>query len=103
MLPKAVRDLSQELQRLPGIGPKTAQRLSIYLLRQPRGVVSKFADTLKNLHANVRICSQCFNLAEKNTCDVCLSDMRTSRILCVVEDPLDIEAIERTNTYEGRY
>ncbi|MEX1997628.1 MAG: recombination mediator RecR [Candidatus Andersenbacteria bacterium] len=103
MLPKAVRDLTQELTRLPGIGPKTAQRLSIYLLRQPRAVVARFADTLKNLHANVRICSQCYNLAEDTICIVCQDQMRSPKLLCVVEDALDVEAIERTNSYEGRY
>lgn len=103
MLPKAVRELTQELTRLPGIGPKTAQRLSVYLLRQSPAVVKRFADTLKNLHANVRICSQCFNLAEQELCTVCRDEMRTTKVLCVVEDPLDIEAIERTNSYQGRY
>ncbi len=103
MLPKAVRDLTQELTRLPGIGPKTAQRLSIHLLRQPRTIVARFADTLKNLHANVRICSTCYNLAEDTVCSICQDQMRNPKILCVVEDALDIEAIERTNSYEGRY
>ena len=103
MLPKAVRDLTQELTRLPGIGPKTAQRLSIHLLRQPRAVVARFADTLKNLHANVRICGTCYNLAEDTLCTVCKDPMRNKRILCVVEDALDIEAIERTNSFQGRY
>lgn len=103
MLPRAVRDLTQELTRLPGIGPKTAQRLSIHLLRQPRALVARFADTLKNLHANVRICSTCYNLAEDTTCSICQDEMRNRKLLCVVEDALDIEAIERTNSYEGRY
>lgn len=103
MLPKAVRDLTQELTRLPGIGPKTAQRLSIHLLRQPRAMVSRFADTLKNLHANVRMCEVCYNLAEDTRCTICQDEMRNQKLLCVVEDALDIEAIERTNAYEGRY
>ena len=103
MLPRAVRDLTQELSRLPGVGPKTAQRLAIHLLRQPRSVVSQLADTLKNLHANVRICTTCFNLAEDATCYICANAMRSSALLCVVEDPLDVEAIERTGSYTGRY
>lgn len=103
MLPKAVRDLTNELTRLPGVGPKTAQRLSIHLLRQPASVVKHFAETLKNLHANVRICRQCFNLAEQELCSICRDEMRSGRLLCVVEDPLDIEAIERTHSYTGRY
>lgn len=103
MLPRAVRDLTSELTRLPGIGPKTAQRLSIFILRQPRSAIARLADTLKNLHANVRTCSTCFNLAEAEQCDICRDQMRTSKVLCVVEDPLDAEAIERTSSFSGRY
>lgn len=102
-LPKAVRNLTQELTRLPGIGPKTAQRLAIHLLRQPSVVVGRLADVLKNLHLNVRICRQCFNLSEKDVCVVCSDPTRDSQRLCVVEDPLDVEAIEKTNVYHGRY
>lgn len=103
MLPKAVRDLTEELLRLPGIGPKTAQRLAIFLLRQPRLVVSQFADRLKNLHVNVRICQRCFNLAEAELCFICQDSTRDSTLLCVVEDPLDVEALERTDSYHGVY
>lgn len=102
-LPKAVRDLTQELTRLPGIGPKTAQRLAIHLLRQPSVAVGRLASILKSLHLNVRICRQCFNLAEKELCRICSDPMRDTHQLCVVEDPLDVEAIERTNAYHGLY
>ena len=103
VLPRAVRDLTRELTRLPGIGPKTAQRLSIYLLRQPSVSVGKFADVLQNLHANVHTCSSCFNLADTEVCSICKNEMRNSKLLCVVKDPLDIEAIERTGAFDGRY
>lgn len=103
VLPKAVRDLSQELMRLPGIGPKSSRRLAIYLLRQPRSVVGRLGDTLKNLHANVRICQNCYNLSEQETCLICRDDTRRQDIICVVENPLDIEAIERTDSYHGLY
>lgn len=103
MLPRAVRELAEELTRLPGIGPKTAKRLAIYLLRQPRSVVGRMGDRLKNLHANVRICRQCYNLAEQETCQVCRDETRNSSLLCVVESPLDVEAIERTDSYSGLY
>lgn len=103
MLPRAVRDLTQELNRLPGIGPKTAQRLAIHLLRQPSVVVSRLASVLKNLHLNVRICKQCFNLSEKDLCTICSDPMRDVTRLCIVEDPLDVEAIEKTNVYHGLY
>ncbi|MDP3997636.1 MAG: recombination mediator RecR [bacterium] len=103
MLPRAVRDLTQELTKLPGIGPKTAERLALHLLRQPAGLVAKLADTVKELHANVHICSVCFNLAEHDVCEICRSEMRNKRLLCVVEDALDVEAIERTGAYDGLY
>jgi recombination protein RecR len=103
ILPRAVRELSQELTRLPGIGPKTARRLSIHLLRQPRSVVGRLGDTLKNLHANVRICKQCYNLAERDVCEICRDESRDSTLVCVVENPLDVEAIERTGQYRGLF
>lgn len=103
ILPRAVRDLTQELTRLPGVGPKTAQRLAIHLLRQPVSVVGRFASVLKNLHANVRTCRECFNLSEKDVCLVCSDPTRTAGLVCVVEDPLDVEAIEKTNVYHGVY
>lgn len=102
-LPKAVRDLAQELNRLPGIGPKTARRLSIHLLRQPSVVVKRLSVILTNLHESVHICQQCFNLSEKELCHVCRDQTRDQKQLCVVEDPLDIEAIEKTNVYHGLY
>jgi recombination protein RecR len=102
-LPKAVRDLTQELTRLPGIGPKTAQRMAIYLLRQPHTVVGRLAQTLKDLHANVRICQRCFNLAESEICSICREPTRNQRVVCVVEDALDIDALERTNSFDGLY
>ncbi|MFH1354265.1 MAG: recombination mediator RecR [bacterium] len=103
VLPRAVRELAEELTRLPGIGPKTAKRLSIHLLRQPRSVVSRMGDKLKNLHANVRICQRCYNLAEREVCEVCRDETRVASLVCVVESPLDVEAIERTDSYHGLY
>lgn len=102
-LPRAVRDLTQELTRLPGIGPKTAQRLSLYLLRQPHTLVNRLAQTLKDLHANVRLCQCCFNLAEKDICPICADPTRNNKLLCIVEDSLDVEAIERSGSYDGLY
>ncbi len=103
ILPKAVRDLTQELTRLPGIGPKTAQRLAVHLLRQQPAVVKQFADTLINLHDGVSICSRCFNLSESELCLVCRDESRNEKQICVVEDALDVEAIEKTETYSGLY
>ena len=101
ILPKAVRDLSAELNRLPGIGPKTARRLAIHLLRQPRSVVARLGDTLKNLHANVKVCQRCYNLSEQEVCAICRDGSRDQSQLCIVENPLDVEAIWRTETYQG--
>jgi len=103
ILPRAVRDLTQELMSLPGIGPKVAQRLSIYLLRQPRSAVGRMAEVLKNLHANVRTCSRCYNLAEHEVCVVCKDEMRSQKTVCAVASPLDVDAIERTGSYDGLY
>ncbi len=103
VLPKAVRELSIELTRLPGIGPKTAQRLALHLLRQQRGITARLAETIATLHDRVQTCSVCFSLADEATCAICKDTTRTQNILCVVEDPLDVEAIERTGTYRGLY
>ena len=103
VLPKAVRELSQELTRLPGIGPKTAQRLALHLLRQQRGITARLAETIATLHDRVQTCSICFSLADDTTCAICKDTTRTQSALCVVEDPLDVEAIERTGSYHGLY
>lgn len=103
MLPKAVRDLTQELTKLPGVGPRTAERLSLHLLRQPHLVVQQLATRLMELHANVHTCRICFNLAESDICSVCSNDSRNKALLCVVEDALDVEAIEKTGAYNGLY
>jgi len=103
MLPKAVRTVTEELARLPGIGPRTAERLTLHLLRQPSIAVARLADTLSELHENVQTCETCFNLAESPTCAVCTSEMRDRSLLCVVEDALDVEAIEKTGSYNGLY
>jgi len=103
VLPKAVRELTQELTRLPGVGPKTAKRLAIYLLRQPYSSVSRLAGALKDLHANVRICRTCFSLAEAEECLICKDSARDRSVVCVVEEALDVEAFERTDVYTGVY
>jgi recombination protein RecR len=103
VLPKAVKTLAQEFTRLPGIGPKTAQRLALYLLRQPYAVAAQLGNSIKNLHANVRTCRICFSLAEQDECVICRDAVRNRKLLCLVEDPIDIEALERTSQFEGRY
>lgn len=103
VLPKAVRELTQELTRLPGIGTKTAQRLALHLLRQQRGVTAQLAQSIATLHDRVQTCSVCFSLSEDSVCAICKDQSRNREILCIVEDPLDVEAIERTGSYTGLY
>lgn len=103
VLPKAVRELTVELTRLPGIGMKTAQRLALHILRQQRPVTNRLAETIATLHDRVKTCSVCFSLSDEDTCAICKDTSRNHAILCVVEDALDVEAIERTESYQGVY
>lgn len=88
---------------LPSIGRKTAQRLTFYLLRQPRETVDKFSSALQDLKNNVRFCSHCFNFTEQDPCVICTSQKRDKSTICVVEDPNDVLAIEKTGEYKGLY
>lgn len=92
-----------EFARLPGIGPKTAQRLTYYLLRAPAEQAQALADAITDLKHNVVFCSQCFNITEQSPCEICSNPARDSSRICVVEEPLDVVAIDRTGQYEGRY
>jgi recombination protein RecR len=101
--PKAVQNLIDQFARLPGIGPKSASRLTYFLLRgdgeQPRDL----AQALLELKERTRFCSICFNITEADPCPVCSDPTRDAGLLCVVEEPLDVLAIERTREYKGRY
>jgi recombination protein RecR len=101
--PAPVTKLIDEFSRLPGIGPKTASRLTFYLLRHPPEHVLALAEALRELHEKVVFCSQCFNIAESDPCPVCSDEHRDRSIICVVEEPLDVLAIERTRDYHGLY
>jgi recombination protein RecR len=101
--PAPVIKLIDEFSRLPGIGPKTASRLTFYLLRNPAERTLSLAETLRELHDKVLFCSQCFNIAESNPCSICNDENRDQATLCVVEEPLDVLAIERTRDYHGLY
>src|SRR2546423_9546629 len=102
-VPAALTRVMEELGRLPGIGPKTAQRLSFYILRTPRESVDRLASALVEVKARIRFCDECFFIAEGPRCAICLSARRDRAVLCVVEEPLDVLAIERTGEYHGRY
>ena len=101
--PKAVTQLIEAFAQLPGIGPKTASRLTYYLLKDTSKVSDLLADALRDLKTNTVFCATCFNIADANPCWICSSDTRDGSLICVVEEPLDVQAIERTREYRGRY
>ncbi len=95
--------LINELSKLPGIGHKTAQRLAIFLLKSEAGYVSGLADAMISVKENTRLCSQCFNISENELCGVCSDSRRDASLLCVVEDIVDIMAIEESHEFKGMY
>jgi len=103
ILPKAISRVIDSFRRLPGIGPKTATRLAFYLLHVPQEELDGFAKNLTNLKANTVLCSICKNTAEADPCDICKNPGRDQSIICVVENPTDVLAIERTGKYSGVY
>ncbi len=98
-----VAKLIDEFSRLPGIGPKTASRLTFYLLRAPKEQALALADALRELKERTIFCSICFNITEASPCPICRDEGRDRSIICVVEEPLDVLAIERTREYKGLY
>jgi recombination protein RecR len=101
--PPAVARLIEALERLPGIGPKTAQRLAFHLLKQPAANVRDLADALVEVKTRVVYCSVCFNVTDEDPCRICGDPGRDAGLLCVVEEPNDLMAMERTGEYRGRY
>jgi recombination protein RecR len=101
--PAPVTRLIEAFAQLPGIGPKTASRLTFYLLRRPAEQSQALADALRDMAENTRFCSTCFNITEQSPCSVCSDDSRDRSVLCVVEEPLDVVAIDRTGDYRGLY
>jgi recombination protein RecR len=99
----AIQDLIDELGRLPGIGPKSAQRIAFYLLSADPTDVNRFATVLRRVKEVVRFCETCFNVAEAERCRICRDPRRAEDALCVVEEPKDVVAIERTGEFRGRY
>jgi recombination protein RecR len=102
-IPASVTRLIDELSRLPGIGPKTAARLTYYLLRTPDDQALALAEALRDLKATTRYCSVCYNITEQDPCEICADERRDVGLICVVEEPLDVIAIDRTGNYNGRY
>jgi len=95
--------LVQELNRLPGIGPKTAQRLAYYIIRLPDEEAYALADAVTSVKQNIVLCEECQNLTDASPCQICSDPRRDRTIICVVEDPLDVLAMERTRSFRGLY
>ena len=98
-----VQTLIDELGRLPGVGPKSAQRIAFHLLKIPATDVERLASAIHEAKERVRFCERCFNVAEATLCPICADDRRDATILCVVEESRDIVALERTGEFRGRY
>jgi recombination protein RecR len=105
MLPDPIQNLIFALERLPGIGPKTASRLAFFLLRAPEEVSGDLAEALTDIKTRIAFCQECFNIttAGRERCEICESGQRDGAIICVVEDPLDVLALERIGAYKGKY
>jgi len=100
---ESVEQLVEEFAQLPGIGKKTALRLALFILKMPREKVAAFARALINMKEKVRYCSVCSNITESDPCNICSSAKRNRRIICVVEEPNDVMALEKTNEFHGLY
>lgn len=102
-IPKTIQHLVESFEKLPGIGPKSAQRLTFYLLHVPQGELDKFAESLKRLKIDTLICSACFSIGEIDPCEICQDQTRNRTVVCVVEQPLDVIALEKSGKYKGLY
>ncbi|WCO67354.1 recombination mediator RecR [Iamia majanohamensis] len=98
-----VQDLVDELGKLPGIGPKSAQRIAFHLLKLPRDDAQRLASAITEAKARVSWCERCFNVASSTYCDICADERRDGSVICVVEEPRDVVAVEKTHEYRGRY
>ncbi|OGG29659.1 recombination protein RecR [Candidatus Gottesmanbacteria bacterium RIFCSPLOWO2_01_FULL_46_21] len=103
LLPKALSRLIESFEKLPGIGPKTAQRLAFYLLHVPQDDLDSFAGNLSGLKSQTVLCSLCKNVAEADPCSICSNPTRDQSIICVVEQPTDVLSIEKTGKFKGVY
>jgi recombination protein RecR len=99
----AIQDLIDELGRLPGIGPKSAQRIAFYIIDSERVDVSRLVDVLKNVKERVKFCSECGNISEEELCRICRDPRREGSLICVVQESKDVMAIEKTREFRGKY
>ncbi|HZT64647.1 MAG TPA: recombination mediator RecR [Acidimicrobiales bacterium] len=98
-----VQELIDELSRLPGVGPKSAQRIAFHLLKLPREDALRLARAITEVKERISFCRRCFNVAEGELCGICADDRRDPTVVCVVEEPRDIVAVEKTGEFRGRY
>jgi recombination protein RecR len=98
-----IQDLIDELGRLPGVGPKSAQRIAFHLLEVEEDQASKLAEVLREVRSKVRFCEECGNISEEERCNFCVNPSRDQHSICVVEESKDVQAIERTKEFRGRY
>lgn len=103
ILPRSVEKLIESFQKLPGVGPKSASRLTFYLLHVPQMQLDEFSESLKNLKTSTVYCSICCNIGESDPCVICSNSERDHSIVCVVEEPIEILSVERTGKYKGIY
>jgi recombination protein RecR len=103
LLPEPLIRLVEELQRLPGIGPKGAQRLAFHILKTPREDADRLADAIRNVKERVTYCSVCNNITDADPCAYCSSATRDPKVICVVEEPQNVSAIEKTREFKGTY
>ncbi|MEI6040369.1 MAG: recombination mediator RecR [Candidatus Berkelbacteria bacterium] len=101
-LPRSIENLIEEFGKLPGVGPKTASRLTFYMLNKSEMDIKSLGEAVINLKKNLTYCSECFNIAEQNPCDICADTKRDKTKVMVVEEPLDVVALEKTS-YDGLY
>jgi len=101
--PQPLTKLIDQLRRLPGIGPKSAQRLAFHILQLPQEDAVKLSDAIIDARQRLTYCTSCFNLTESNPCEYCASEYRNRSVICIVQEPRDIAAIEKTREYKGLY
>ncbi|HMR55002.1 MAG TPA: recombination mediator RecR [Candidatus Doudnabacteria bacterium] len=102
-LPTSLQRLINEFSKLPGIGPKSAQRLAFYLLKKDNVEILSLSDSVKDVRTDITFCSECHNMAESNPCSVCNDPSRNRQLICVVEEPLDAIALDKTGSYNGLF
>jgi len=103
IIPPSIERVIEEFNKLPGIGQKSAERLAFYLLRKPDIDVQRFGDVVSNMKKGIKYCKICKNLTSEETCSICENELRDKRVICIVEDVLDLVALEKTGGYKGVY